>query len=168
MAPQLGLLPLAGFATLMVTAAVIDFRRLVIPNSIVVALCLLWPLHIDSARAAPVGAGLESAVAAVIVLAAGAFLFARGLLGGGDVKLLATASLWAGAGAVPALLILTALIGGALALVFLTPLGRMGGGMPRVDQISRDGVTFAGRTPIPYGVAIAGAALIVTIPPDLG
>jgi prepilin peptidase CpaA len=169
MTPPIDLFPLACFAALMVTAAIVDFRRLVIPNSVVVALCILWPMHIESMRGASLAIALESIAGALVVFAAGAVLFARGVVGGGDVKLLAAASLWAGAGAIPALLIATALIGGGLALVFLTPLGRLSGAGQHIDEITPAAAIIArGRTPIPYGIAIAAAALIVTIPPYFG
>jgi prepilin peptidase CpaA len=168
MAAGLRLAALAGFAVLMTAAAVNDFRRLVIPNALVVALCALWPLHFCVVGGAALGSALESIAGAAIVLVAGAFLFARGVVGGGDVKLLAAASLWAGAGAVPALLLWTALIGGLLALAFLTPFARLSGAGRRASVMPQPALPVAGRnTPLPYGVAIAVAALIVTLPPYL-
>ena len=117
------LLPLAGYVALMVVAAITDFRRLVIPNPVTAALCVLWPLEFGATREATIVAAIESVACAAFVLAGGAILFARGVVGGGDVKLFATASLWVGPAAVPKLLLLTALLGGALAVAFLTPLG---------------------------------------------
>jgi prepilin peptidase CpaA len=162
------LLPLVGFAAVMIAAAVVDFRRLVIPNGLVLALCVLWLLHIAGARGTTPSAALATAAGAALALIGGAALFARGVIGGGDVKLFAAAALWAGAGALPRLLALTALIGGGLALLFLSPLG------PRLIALRQakaapatGGALRLGRTPIPYGVAIAAAALLVTIPPYL-
>jgi prepilin peptidase CpaA len=169
MAFRFDLFPLAGFAALMIAAAVADFRRLVIPNGIVVALCILWPLHVGSARGASLGTALESVAAAMAVLAAGAFLFARGLVGGGDVKLLAAASLWVGAAAVPALMTATAVIGGVLAVAFLSPIGRFGGAGRLGGEISHATAALVRiRQPLPYGIAISSAALIVTIAPCFG
>ena len=163
MAPRLDLVPLAGFAALMIAAAIVDVRQRIIPNAIVAAVCLLWPLELAITRATPLVTALESAAGAGIVLAAGALLFARGLLGGGDVKLLAAASLWSGAAALPALLMLTAVFGGVLALAALMPLAlaRLGGG-GRSSELPPAAGTFA--APVPYGVAITAAALMVTIP----
>jgi prepilin peptidase CpaA len=162
------LLPVAGFTGAMIAAAIVDLRRLVIPNGLVLALGVLWLLHIESAPGASPTAALQAVAWAALTLGAGVVLFARGLIGGGDVKLLAVATLWAGAGELPRLLALTALIGGGLALLFLSPLG------PLLIAIRRAGPAPAGSgalrlggTPIPYGVAIAAAALIVTIPPYL-
>ncbi|MFZ3233981.1 MAG: A24 family peptidase [Stellaceae bacterium] len=168
MAPYPNLLPLAGFVALMIAAVVIDFRRLVIPNGLVAGLCILWLLHVGSARGVSPVASLETVAAAAAALAAGAVLFSRGLIGGGDVKLFAAASLWTGAAALPQLLLLTALLGGALALLFLSPLGLWLTAAQRIEA-SRAGAgsMLAGHAPIPYGVAIAAAALIVTISPYL-
>src|SRR5262245_31685542 len=109
MPPPLHLLPLAGFAGLMVIAAVEDLRRLVIPNPVVVAACVLWPLHLAAAPSIAPADMVAAAVCAAAVFGAGALLFSRGLVGGGDVKLLAVATLWAGPGMTPALLLLTAI-----------------------------------------------------------
>jgi prepilin peptidase CpaA len=167
MAPGLDRMALAGFAALMIAAAVIDFRRLVIPNTLVIALCALWPLHAGSLRGAGLLVAVESIAVAALVLVAGSALFARGLVGGGDVKLLAAACLWTGAAGVPRLLLGTALIGGVLALMFLTPLARLSGAGRRLDELQQDQAAGAGSAPIPYGVAIAAASLIVTLPPYL-
>jgi prepilin peptidase CpaA len=96
-------------------------------------------------------------------------LFARGWLGGGDVKLLCAATLWAGPAGTPTLLLLTGVLGGALALFLLMPFG---------SQIAMAVRALLGQpsmsaerglaTPVPYGVAIAGAALIVILSPHLG
>jgi prepilin peptidase CpaA len=158
----LDLAPLAGFAGLMLAAAIEDCRRLVIPNAFVVALLLLWPFFLLTTPdkiAALWGLGC-----AVLTFLFGAILFARGYCGGGDVKLLAVASLWAGAGALPPLLVLTALFGGGLALFLLTPLGMQLSALRR-PAADGPGSLPAGTPSIPYGLAIAAAALIVTIPP---
>jgi prepilin peptidase CpaA len=164
---QLHLIPLAGFAGFMLTAAYEDLRRLVIPNRLTAALCLLWPFEIAVSWPGA-GAVLAALGCAAAVFAAGAVLFARGVIGGGDVKLLASAALWAGPAGTPALLVGTALLGGVLALVLLTPLG------PRLAaaRSSGPGETSAAAphaaNSVPYGIAIAAAALIVIVPPLLG
>ena len=117
---ELHLVPLAGFAGLMAAAAVEDLRRLVIPNPIVVGLCVLWPLHLAAAPSFTLAGSGGAAACAVAVFLAGALLFSHGLMGGGDVKLLAAATLWAGPGGTPALLVVTAVLGGVLSLVLLS------------------------------------------------
>jgi prepilin peptidase CpaA len=158
---HLQLVPLAGFAGLMLIAAVEDLRRLVIPNPVVLGLCVLWPLQLASAPVVSLAAAGGAALCAAAVFAVGALLFSCGLMGGGDVKLLAAATLWAGSGSTPALLITTAVLGGLLSLALLSPLAL------RAVLAPAAAVHAAKRMPVPYGVAIAGAALIVTIPPNL-
>ena len=158
---------LGVFAVVMAAAAFEDFRRLVIPNLLPILLCALWPIYF---AAHP---NLYDAVAAIgcaiAVFLIGAVLFARGWLGGGDVKLLAAATLWAGPTGTPELLLLTGVLGGVLGLFLLMPFGsqlamaaRALLGQPPLD--AGHGL----RTPVPYGVAIAGAAVIVTLHPHLG
>src|SRR3546814_1397676 len=56
---------------------------------------------------------------AAIVLGLGILAFARGWFGGGDVKMLAAVSLWAGPAHLSLLLLVTALAGGLLSLIIL-------------------------------------------------
>ena len=145
----------------MLIAAVEDLRRLVIPNAVVLALGVLWPLQLAAAPTISLTGSAVAALCAAAVLGAGALLFSRGLMGGGDVKLLTAATLWAGPGLTPALLIGTAILGGLLTLALLFPLAL------RAVFAPAAAAGAAKRVPVPYGVAIAGAALIVTIPPNL-
>jgi prepilin peptidase CpaA len=160
------LVPLAGFAGLMATAAVEDFRRLIIPNAVPAGLCLLWPVYLVTTPVA-LATVLAALGCAAAVLLVGALLFSRGLIGGGDVKLLTAATLWAGAAATPMLLMLTGLLGGLLCLVLLTPLGTQFAAAGQLVLHRASGVG-EGKRPavVPYGVAIAAAALITTIPPN--
>lgn len=153
------LVPVAGFLGLMAAAAFEDLRRLVIPNAIVVGLCILWPLHLAAGPGFTLAGGLSAAGCAMAVFLSGALLFSRGLLGGGDVKLLAAAALWAGPASTPMLLIITAVLGGLLTLVLLSS--------ATVRTAFSWARTAAVRSvPVPYGVAIAAAAVIVTISPN--
>ena len=161
------LVPLAGFAGLMATAAFEDCRRLIIPNGLILGLCILWPAHVATAPALTLAAAGFAALSAVAVFTAGALLFSRGLIGGGDVKLLAAATLWAGPAGTLQLLVLTALIGGLLSLLLLTPVGVViAAARPTLREPSGDPARGANPVLVPYGVAIAAAALIVTIPPN--
>jgi prepilin peptidase CpaA len=156
----LHLVPLAGFTGLLAVAAIEDLRRLVIPNRLILAMGVLWPFYLAAAPRLSLASGGLAVGCAAAVFIAGALLFARGLVGGGDVKLLAVATLWAGPAATPALLLWTGLLGGLLSLLLLTPL--------RLVLPGPDGAAAGAATPIavPYGVAIAAAALIVTLPPN--
>ena len=94
MAPLLSLLAIA----LLAAAAVTDVSSRRIPNQISVALAGIALVRIGIALAAGAGwlaAGLDL-VAAVAVFALGACAFRLGILGGGDVKLIAAGVLWFG------------------------------------------------------------------------
>ena len=158
---KLEFVPLAGFVTLMTIAAFEDFRRLVIPNGVVVGLCVLWPCYLATSPGGNPTNAMIALGCGLAVFLAGAVLFSRGLIGGGDVKLLTAATLWAGPGSTPALLIVTAVLGGILTLALLSPLAL------RAVFAPAAAADAAKRMPVPYGVAIAGASLIVTIPPNL-
>jgi prepilin peptidase CpaA len=154
----------AGFAALMGMAAVEDCRRLVIPDRLVLAALLLWPIHLLS-MPVHLSTGLAAAGGALAVFIAGALLHARGLVGGGDVKLLAVAALWAGGARLPALLVVTGLCGGALSLLLLTSFGRrLGAGRRGTSGGEQPATPDGNAVLVPYGAAIAGAALIVTLP----
>ncbi len=170
MASGVQLIALFGFAGLMAAAAIEDVRRLVIPNPVIVALCALWPLRVATEAAPSLAAGLEAVAGAMVVFLVGALIFARGLMGGGDVKLFSAAALWTGPGRLGPLLALAGLFGGVLALACLTPLGARVGAWRSRAADPRQAVAGIGKsgTPVPYGVAIAAAALIVTIRPSLG
>jgi prepilin peptidase CpaA len=167
-------LALTVFAAVMAVAAFEDFRRLTIPNLLPLLLCAAWPLYVVAAPGPGVTPGdvFGALGVALAVFLVGAFLFARGWLGGGDVKLLSAAALWAGAPQTLGLLLVTALLGGVLALILLHPFGRrivsasrrlLGspGGWRGRPEPSMPGV------PVPYGVAIAGAGLIVVVSPHI-
>jgi prepilin peptidase CpaA len=164
-------LALSLFTAVMAVAAFEDFRRLTIPNLLPLLLCAAWPLYV-AATPSPGGTigGVLSAVGvALAVFLAGAFLFARGWLGGGDVKLLSAATLWAGAPQTLGLLVVTGILGGALALILLSPFGRFAFAAGRLlgPLGDRQGLhdAPASAVSVPYGVAIAGAGLIVVVLP---
>ena len=87
---------------------------------------------------------------ATVVFALGALAFAVGAFGGGDVKLLAAASLFAGPALLPDLLLVTAFVGGALGCAIAV-------GVPIGPQMAASGATLATRLRggLPYGPAIA-------------
>ena len=87
-------LAVTGFALLLVLAALFDARELRIPNRVCLGIVALFPLH--AAVASPPLDWVVAVALAAAVFAVGAGLYASERLGGGDVKLLAAASLWAG------------------------------------------------------------------------
>jgi prepilin peptidase CpaA len=86
------------------------------------------------------------------LLAVGTFVHARGVLGGGDVKLLAATALWTDLSGAPMLLAAVFLCGGIIALLMIA---RVLIRRRRSDQKLRD------RRSVPYGVAIAAGTLLI-------
>jgi prepilin peptidase CpaA len=103
---------------LMIAAAISDIQRHIIPNSICIALAItglcvvaLSGMHwLDALKQLGVGA------AALVI---GFLLFAFGVWGGGDGKLIAAGALWFDPSAALTFLIYTLLAGGAVALIGL-------------------------------------------------
>lgn len=94
-----------------------------------------------------------------IVLMIGAFLFARNVLGGGDVKLFATVALWVDL-ATALRLVASILIAGGL-LAFAIIMLRLVA--PRA--LARRVKTLQPKAGIPYGIAItAGTLLVLAMP----
>jgi prepilin peptidase CpaA len=105
-------------------------------------------------------------MAAIVLFAIGSFFFARGWLGGGDVKLIAATSLLIGAGDTPPFLLLMSLIGSGLSLVILVHLGlrRWSATADRsaaADVSNAEAIAPADRFRVPYGVAVSVAASVV-------
>jgi len=155
---------------LLAAAALSDvaFRR--IPNGIAAALGLIGVVRHGAFGVAALGVAL---CAAATVGAAAAALWHRGLLGGGDVKLIAAAALLVPTASVPALLLAIPLAGGVLALAHLAlrPVaGGFGARAVRGASVPRrllrhEARRIARGAPLPYGVAIAaGAAFVIVLP----
>lgn len=97
-------------------AAFTDFRWRTIHNRIVL-LVVLAGIVVRWGDGVP--ALLGSLAVAGVIFAAMLLLFHFGMVGGGDVKLLAAASLLSAPADVPSQLVLIALAGGVMAMVFL-------------------------------------------------
>ena len=146
------------FPTIMAFAASSDLLTMTISNRvsiILVAGFLALALMSGMAPAevlSHVGAG-----ALVLVVAFG--FFTRGWIGGGDAKLAAATAMWLGFGYLLNYLVYASLLGGALTLMLiefrLVPLPGLLAGQFWAQRLHRqDG-------DIPYGIALAGAALLV-------
>jgi prepilin peptidase CpaA len=147
------MLPVLAHAVLflaLAVACVTDLHRREIPDSCSIAILAAFAV---TALAAPIGwVMLASALSAgLAAFAIGAFLFHRGVMGGGDVKLLAAVAVWAGWALLPSVLMGMALAGGVLALLCLA-----------AKRSARPWATLlSAERGIPYGVAIAVGALIL-------
>ena len=142
----------ALFGLLLIAALVCDVRSRIIPNrlnlAIAVAAAGFW-----LAQGAPLwpGAAVQAGVAAGLFVLC-ALLFQIGAMGGGDVKMIAAASLGFAPGEVVKLLLIMSVAGGALSLAMLA------------WQRARRG---EGRPEVPYGAAIAAAGLWLLSEPYL-
>lgn len=147
------------FLGLIAWAAYSDGVSLRIPNAISVGLVTLYPVHV---AACPVAVDwLGALLVAALLFVAGVALFARGLLGGGDVKLLSAASLWAGPSLSPAFLTVMGLVGGLVAsLIWLLSRVRQRQAAESPDR-AISGVVAAPVEAVPYGIAIAAGAAYV-------
>ena len=143
---------LCTLALLLVSAAVEDLRRREIANAKTLAIALLAPAWWWAAGLSlwPDVAMQMGLAAALLGLFATAFHF--GWMGGGDVKLIAALGLWLPMGPLAWMLVVMSLAGGALTLLML---GR--------HLLSRR----SGAVEVPYGVAIAFAALLTLREPIL-
>jgi prepilin peptidase CpaA len=152
---------LIAFAALLLLAAWQDWRTMQIADGIsfgIAALFVPWALT-------GIAAGTFSLLDLALALACaagmfglGALAFAAGAMGGGDVKLAAAASLFAGPGLMLDFVTVTALVGGLLGVAILAgaPIGRVasaGDGTVRVRL----------RGNLPYGPAIAAGGLWVAL-----
>lgn len=108
---------LAALAGLLVIGALIDIDCRRLPNWLTSAIAALYgPYVLVSPQ--PVD-WLSALSVAGLIFALGFAAFAFQLMGGGDVKLIAGLTLWAGPDHIAEFLFITSLAGGALALVML-------------------------------------------------
>ncbi len=130
----------AAAAVLLLIACYDDVRHRRIYNWLPLAVTLLALLKwLVTGELVP---ALSAAGAAGLVFVFAALLFCRGWIGGGDVKLVSATVFLLGAPETLPLLLLTALIGGVMAVWMLCSRRRRGE-----------------RPTLPYGVAIATAAI---------
>ncbi len=137
---------LASLAIALVIAAITDIRSRKIYNSLNIAIALGAPVFWFASGMALWPDMAVQLGFALLVFAAFAGLFALGMIGGGDVKLLGALALWFTPYDFMQLLVVMAMIGGLIAVGFV---------------VRR--VVFKPETPgkLPYGVAITAGALWV-------
>ncbi len=158
---------IAAFAVLLVWAGISDVRSFIIPNRVTLAALALYPGHLVARYVigTPVEGWPWAVAIAAAVLAVGALLFAFNIMGGGDVKLLAVCVLWAGPALAPSFILLTAVVGGGLALLYLM-WGRYVAPLLHLRAFSAIphmpvAVNAGGKQVLPYGMAIAVSGLFV-------
>jgi prepilin peptidase CpaA len=164
----------AATMILLVLAAVSDITRYRIPNAIVYAIVAAFAVGAIFNFTWP--AIVWPVLAGVAMFLLGAGLFALGLFGGGDVKLIAAMALWTGFADLPRFLLIMGAAGGLLGLVLLLKRRRRQpatAGTAPAEPAAAEAVAAAAPTSeatleaprptrkshIPYGVGIAVAGL---------
>lgn len=149
-----------AFAGLLIAAAASDWRSLTIPNRYSLAIVALFPSY-------TIAMGGDVDWTMHLATAAGAFvfgfaLFSLRLCGGGDVKLFAAATLWAGPSMLIPLVLYTSVGGAFMALVLWLHHRYQRAGIPANFLYVRSEASFA-KKPMPYAVAIAAGGLFVAV-----
>jgi prepilin peptidase CpaA len=134
-------------------AAASDILRYEIPNRV----CgLVGAGYLVAAIGAPIGPWLSGLALGAAVLLVGLALFAKGWLGGGDVKLLAVVTPWAGLSHLTDFTVVTAFAGVAVAAILMSPLKRR---LPAPPE----GVAQDFRRPMPFGAPLAAGGAWVAL-----
>ncbi len=136
---------LGALATGLLIAAFTDLRRREIDNWLTAAIALGAPVFWLVTGISGLNVGIQLGIA-LITFAVLVTLFAFDLMGGGDVKLLTALSLWIEPWWYFQLIVVMALVGGALTLVF---------GAIHLARRNTEKVQ------VPYGIAISAAGLWV-------
>lgn len=141
---------------LLALAALQDAVMLKISNYLVLAVLLLG--IVSAIIAGPRLDLWENGLVFAIALVIGTFLFGRGILGGGDVKLFAATVLWFDLGGALRFLVSTAIAGGVLAILIL--IARL---VPWPEGLRRRVKVIQPKAGIPYGIAIAAGAILTSM-----
>ena len=149
---------LVAFALLLLAASWQDVCSMRISNALSAGVVVAFALWLTGGLVLgkfPASHVLAMVGCAVAVFAVGALGFAGGILGGGDVKLLAASSLFAGPALLLDFMLITAVAGGLLGLAMLAgaPIG------PAAALSSGGTVRARLRSGLPYGPAIAAGGL---------
>ena len=143
---------LVALGLLLVSAGIEDAHKRTIANWKNAAIACLAPLWWFATGLDPWPDIALLALSGIVVFALFAVAFHFGMMGGGDVKMLGALALWLPLQPLVWLLILMSLIGGVLTVIMLIE--------HRSKKSERP-------LEIPYGVAIAIAAIIVFYQPNL-
>jgi prepilin peptidase CpaA len=149
---------LFAFPALMAFAAASDLITMTIPNTVSLALIASFAAFALWAGLPPLAIGLHLA-AGMTVLVVTFSLFALGWIGGGDAKFAAATALWLGFGQLTEYLLVASVAGGALtfAVILLRgwPLPTFALGWSWLLRLRQE------KAGVPYGIALAAAALAV-------
>jgi prepilin peptidase CpaA len=160
---MISILLVAILPAILIAAAFFDLTTFTIPNMLPAAMFVLFAAFL--AVIALAGHGLSWSdtwphlLAGSVALAAGMALFAAGWVGGGDAKLFAMACLWLGWDSMFEYTLVASLLGGMLTIALLVlrrfPLPALLAAQPWLVRLADR------NSGVPYGVALAIAALVV-------
>lgn len=150
-------LAIAVFLGAVFYGGVRDVLSMIIPNHVSLVVCGAFVAAAAVGTWSPTTIFLHCVTAGTVFLG-GVVLFRYGILGGGDVKLLASSALWIGPGALPMLLLVVSLYGGLLSALLL--------GGRRLPARFKEGHPVVARLlsqsgGVPYGIAIAAGVVTV-------
>lgn len=149
---------LVVFPALMIYAAASDIVSMTISNRLCLLLVLAFAVCAALLGLSWTEIGLHVA-AGFLVLMLCFGLFAAGLIGGGDAKLAAATALWFGFGPLLPYLVVTAIAGGAVAVVMFALRSAP------VPDVMKNWIVVqrlhSAEKCVPYGVALAIGALVV-------
>lgn len=147
-----------SFPFLMAYAAASDLLTMRISNRVTSLIAISFSLYALASGMSLQDLGWHVAAGALTLIATFS-MFARGWIGGGDAKLAAATALWLGLSSLADYLIVASILGGALTIFIVYmrtfPLPGTTLRIPFVVQLHDE------RSGIPYGIALAAAALIV-------
>jgi prepilin peptidase CpaA len=135
-----------------VLAAAWDVTKFEIPDELSIILIVLAALY---GLTTPGFGWLSHAAAPMLVFAIGLFVFSRGWMGGGDIKLFTALSAWTGLAGLPILLVGTSLAGGVLAAILLIT--------RRLNADAHGPRLIHPGAPVPYAVGILGGVLFFAV-----
>jgi prepilin peptidase CpaA len=148
----------AAFPILVLAGGLCDLLTMTIPNRISILLASLFVAFALVSGMAGHEILWHFALAA-LVLVVGFTFFSFGWIGGGDAKLAAAIALWLGTDSVLEYFLLAAIGGGALTIALISirrfPLPAFALGWDWLTRLHHP------KTGIPYGIALAGAALFI-------
>ncbi|RMF11599.1 MAG: hypothetical protein D6763_02625 [Alphaproteobacteria bacterium] len=160
---------IAAFALLLVGAALSDVKRYIISNRLNLAVAGSSVVFLLAQSLLPpdlrtINLSLlyiaKTVGAAALVFAVCLVLFAKGVMGGGDVKLITLCTLWAGPPLVLPFIFVTALAGGVVTLGVLVVERLKRLGVP-ASQIVNPLALRMSQSKVPYGLGIATGGLYV-------
>lgn len=148
----------ACFVALLLVAAASDVVSYKIPNVVVLAILLLYPVYVIVTPAEVDWPWALAVFAGTIAIGMG--LNAAGVFGAGDAKLLAAVLLWAGPVLAPLTLIISLIVGGVISAIMWTRVRFvLAGAFASLGSQTLSNAMLAKN--MPYGVAIAAGGLFV-------